>query len=202
MDFDQILNDLKNNPYKPIYFFMGEETYFIDQLTEYIANNVLNDAEKSFDQLILYGQDVDAADVIVTARRFPMVAKYQVIIVKEAQNIRNIEDLVTYCEKPLKTTILVINYKYKTLDKRKKLYTTLQNNAVLFNAEKLYEDKIPGWISNHLQPFAFSIKPDAALLLTNSLGNDLGKLVNDLNKLMIILTKKQSVITSELIEQH
>ena len=151
MDFDQILTDLRNKTYKPVYFLMGDEPYFIDEITDYITKNVLTETEKVFNQVVLYGKDVDAIGIIDASRRFPMMATHQVVIVKEAQNIKNIEELIHYVEKPLKSTILVVNYKYKTLDKRKKLYTAIEKNGgAALNAEKIYEDKVPGWISKYL----------------------------------------------------
>ena len=130
MNFEQIISDLKNKIYKPIYFLSGEEPYFIDLITKYINDNVLTDAEKSFNQSVMYGKETEIHTVINTAKRFPMMANYQVVIVKEAQNIKNIEDLIHYANTPLKSTVLVINYKYKTLDKRKKLYKALNENCV------------------------------------------------------------------------
>jgi DNA polymerase-3 subunit delta len=181
---------------------MGEETYYIDELTEFIASNVLNESEKVFNQLVLYGKDTDAIAIIDAARRFPMMASHQVIIIKEAQNIRNIEELVHYTEKPLKSTILVINYKYKTLDKRKKLYTSIDKHGVVFNSEKLYEDKIPGWITKYLSQKGYAITPEASALLTEYLGNDLGKIVNELDKLIIILGEKILKVTPDIIEKN
>lgn len=202
MDFDQVYNDLKNKKYKPIYFLMGEETFFIDQLTDYISNNILTDTEKSYDQIIVYGQDIDVNALIIAARRYPMVAKYQVVIVKEAQNIRDIEKLVLYSENPLLSTILVLSYKYKTLDKRKKLYSSLQKNSVILNSEKLYDDKIPLWATNYLKKHGYSIKPEAALLISDSLGSDLGKIVNELDKMMLTLVNKDKIILSDDIEKY
>lgn len=202
MDFNQILTDLKSKNYKPIYFLMGEETYFIDEITNYIAANVLTETEKVFNQVVLYGKDIDAITIIDAARRFPMMASHQVVIVKEAQNIRNIEELLHYTDKPLKSTILVINYKYKTLDKRKKLYTSVDKNGVVFNAEKLYENKIPDWIVKYLSPLGYSITPDAGALLTEFLGNDLGKIVNELSKMIITLPPNSKKITTDLIEKN
>jgi DNA polymerase III subunit delta len=202
MDYEKIITDLKQKKYAPIYILMGEETYYIDVITDYIANNVLTDSEKVFNQITLYGKDIDAIAIIDSARRFPMMASHQVIIVKEAQNIRNIEELVHYTEKPLKSTILVINYKYKTLDKRKKLYTSASKNGIVFNSEKLYEDKIPAWISKFLAQKGFSINPEAAALLTEYLGNDLGKIVNELEKLLLSLSDKSIRITPDIIEKN
>jgi len=202
MDFDQILTDLKNKNYKPIYFLMGEESYFIDEITDYIANHVLNETEKVFNQVVLYGKDVDAIGVIEASRRFPMMANNLVVIVKEAQNIRNIEELLHYSEKPLKSTILVVNYKYKTLDKRKKLYNSVEKNGVVLNSEKLYEDKIPVWISKFLTQRGFAIAPESGLLITEFLGNDLGKIVNELNKLLISVPQGVNRITTDMVEKN
>lgn len=202
MKFDQIMSDLRNKKYSPIYFLMGEETYYIDEISDYIAAHVLSENDKVFNQTVLYGKDTDIATVINAAKRFPMMASHQVIIVKEAQNIKNIENLIYYVEKPLKSTILVINYKYKELDKRKKLYTTLDKNAVVFLSEKLYEDKIPNWISEYLHSKGYGITPDAAVLLTEFLGNDLSKIVNELNKLFITLPQGTTKISADIIEKN
>ena len=202
MDFEQILSDLKNKKYQPIYFLMGEETFYIDAITDFIAANVLTTDEKVFNQLVMYGKDIDAAAITVAARRYPMMAKNQVVIVKEAQNIKNIEELIHYSEKPLVSTILVINYKYKTLDKRKKLYNSIDKHGIIYNAEKLYEDKIPGWISKYLATKGLTIAPEASALMTEFLGTDLGKIVNEINKLLITLPSNVKRITSDRIEKN
>lgn len=202
MDFDKILTDLKQKKYVPIYLLMGEEPYFIDQISDYIANNVLSEAEKTFNQLVMYGKDIDAVAIIDASRRFPMMASHQVIIVKEAQNIKNIDDLIHYTDKPLKSTILVINYKYKTLDKRKKLYNSIDKNGVILSSDKLYEDKIPGWITKYLAQKGTAISPEAAALITEFLGNDLGKIVNELDKLSISLDNKNLKITPDIVEKN
>jgi DNA polymerase-3 subunit delta len=132
-EYIDILRDLKNKIYKPVYFLMGEEAYYIDVITDYIATNVLTDSEKEFNQVVMYGKDTTALNVINAAKRFPMMSQYQVVIVKEAQTLDKIDDLHFYVEKPLKSTILVLNYKYKSLDKRKKLYRDLTQNGVVFN---------------------------------------------------------------------
>jgi len=202
MTFEQILTDLKNKIYKPIYFLSGEEPYFIDLITKYINDNVLNDAEKSFNQTVIYGKDTDIYTVINTAKRFPMMANHQVVIVKEAQNIKNIDDLVHYAAAPLKSTLLVINYKYKTLDKRKKLYKALADNGVLYESKKLYDNEIPGWINAYLKKKNRSIEPGAAALLNEYLGNDLSKIANELDKLIITLPDGEFNITSNHIERN
>lgn len=202
MTFESILLDLKNKKYSPIYFLMGEESYFIDKITDYIAHHVLSETEKDFNQTILYGKDVDIATVINSAKRFPMMSQYQVVIVKEAQNIRNIDDLIYYAQNPLKSTILVVNYKYKTLDKRKKLYKTLDKTCVLFDAKKLYDDKVPDWITKYLSMKKYQIQPTAALLLTEFLGTDLSKISKELDKLMLVLPDGEKMINSDHIEEN
>ncbi len=201
--YEQIMADLQRGSYANIYFLMGDEPYFIDKITGYIAENALKDNEKSFNQIVLYGKDTNIREVINTAKRFPMMAERMVVIVKEAQNLRNIEDLKFYVEKPQKSTILVFNYKYKTLDKRKSLYKLLQKatNAVLFESKKLYENQIPRWIRSYLKQAGYKIDPVAEQLLTEHLGTDLGKIANELEKLTILLPKG-TVITPQIIEQN
>ncbi|MDA3953035.1 MAG: DNA polymerase III subunit delta [Bacteroidales bacterium] len=202
MNFEQIISDLKNKIYKPIYFLSGDEPYFIDLITKYINDNVLTDAEKSFNQSVLYGKETEMHTVINTAKRYPMMANYQVVIVKEAQNIKNIEDLIHYANTPLKSTVLVINYKYKTLDKRKKLYKALNENCVLFESKKLYDNEVPGWINGYLKNKNRTIDPSAGMLLTEYLGNDLSKIANELDKLIITLPDGEFNITSSHIERN
>jgi len=203
MEFDQILSDLKSKVYKPMYFLMGEESYFIDEISDFITKEVLTDDEKVFNQVILYGKDIDAVAIIDASRRFPMMARYQVVIVKEAQNIRNIEELIHYVEKPLKSTILVVNYKYKTLDKRKKLYSSIEKNGgVVLSSDKIYEDKVPGWISKYLTQRGYAIAPEAAAMIAEFLGNELSKVVNELNKLLITMPANSKKITADMVEKN
>lgn len=201
MTFEQIMKDLKNKIYKPIYFLMGEESYYIDEITNYIAKNVLKESEKAFNQIVMYGKDTDVSLVDNTARRFPMMANHQVIIVKEAQNLKKIEDLVYYAQNPLKSTILVINYKYKTLDKRKKIYKEVEKNGILFESKKLYDNQVPEWINNYIKAKNRQIDPVSSLLLTEFLGTNLGKIVNELEKLIIVVPENQK-ITPKLIEEN
>lgn len=181
---------------------MGEEPYFIDEITDYIALHALSPEERVFNQLVMYGKDCEAATVIEASRRFPMMANHQVIIVKEAQNIRNIEELVYYSERPLPSTILVINYKFKVLDKRKKLSSSLEKHGVLFHAKKIYEDKVGDWISSYLAQRGSDITPDAARLMAEYLGNDLSKVANELQKLMGIQSSSNKKITTSDIEKN
>ena len=187
MDYQDILVNLKKKIYHPVYFLMGEESYFIDQITDYISKNVLTDAEKSFNQHVLYGKDTDVNTIITHARRFPMMANHQVVVVKEAQNIKKIEELEPYIKAPLTSTILVVNYKYKTIDKRKSFAKQLAKSCVLFESKKIYENKLPAWINSYLAAHNYSIAPQAAAMLAEYLGTDLGKVSNELNKLIITL---------------
>ena len=202
MSFEQIISDLKNKIYKPIYFLSGEEIYFIDLITKYIHDNVLTDAEKSFNQTVLYGKETEISTVINTAKRFPMMANHQVVIVKEAQNIKKIEDLIHYAENPLQSTLLVINYKYKTLDKRKKLYKIINEKGILFESKKLYENEVPSWINAYLKNKNRTIDPSAGMLLTEYLGNNLSKIANELDKLIITLPEGEFNITTTHIERN
>lgn len=181
---------------------MGDEGYFIDQITNYIAKNVLTEEEKGFNQTILYGKDVEAEDVIMAARRYPMMAQHQVIIVKEAQNIAKIDDLAIYAENPLSSTILVINYKYKSLDKRKKLYKTIGKHGVLFESKALREYEVPKWINGYLQNKGKTIDPKASALLSEYLGSDLSKITHELDKLELAIGSSVSQITSDHIEKN
>lgn len=202
MKYEQVIADLKNKIYKPIYFLFGDEPYFIDLITKYIQNNVLTEEEKAFNQTILYGKDTDIHSVINAAKRFPMMANHQVVIVKEAQDIKDIEPLIYYATTPLESTILVINYKYKTLDKRKKLYKVIHENAVAFESRKLYDNEIPGWINNYVKTKNKQIDPNAGMLLNEYLGNNLSKIANELDKLIITLPDKDEKITTAHIERN
>lgn len=202
MTFEQILKELKSGQYRPIYFLMGDEPYFIDEITNYISKNVLSEEEKGFNQTTLYGKDVDATAVIHAARRYPMMSQHQVIIVKEAQNIKDIEMLAHYADNPLTSTILVVNYKYKTLDKRKKLYKSIGKAGILFESKKLYDNQIPTWISSFLKSKGFSIDPKASALLAEFLGSDLSKITHEIDKLEIALGEGVKQITAAHIEQN
>jgi len=204
MSFEQIMAELKKKQYRPIYFLMGEEPYFLDLITDYISENALSEDDKAFNQVIMYGKDTNIYAVVNAARRFPMMSQYQVVIVKEAQKLKDIDLMVHYAEKPLKTTILVICYKYGTLDKRLKLYKTLDKSkeAAVLESKKLYDNQIPTWITGYLTERNFSIAPAATALLTDYLGADLSKVVNELNKLMISLPANEKKITLEHIETN
>ncbi len=196
MTYEQIITDLKNKIYKPIYYLMGNEPFYIDKITNHIIKNVLTDVEKDFNQTILYGKDTDIHTVITTAKRFPMMANLQVVVVKEAQNIKNIDELLVYVENPLKSTILVINYKYKDKppDKRKKIFKAIEKTGILFDSKKLYDNQIPKWINTYLNEKKYSIAPDAEILLSDFIGSDLNKIANELNKLIINIPENTRIL--------
>ncbi len=199
---NQLITDIKGGKIAPIYFLMGEESYYIDMISDYIESNLLLEEEKGFNQVVLYGKEVSIQDIISYSKRYPMMAERQVVIVKEAQNlIKTIEQLVDYVKNPQPSTVLVFNYKYKTLDKRKALYKSLSKSAVVFDSKKIYEDKIPSWIQNFLKSKQITITPKAALILSEFLGNDLSKIANELNKLVIVVGPGKQV-TSEIIEEN
>jgi len=198
----KIVNDIKSGNIKPIYFLMGEEPYYIDKLSDYIEENVLTEDEKGFNQTVMYGRDVTIEDIIGTAKRYPMMAERQVVIVKEAQDLsKTIDKLESYAENPMLSTVLVICYKYKTLDKRKKVTKELTKSGIVYESKKLYENQVGEWIKRVLQGKNYGIEPKASAMLVEFLGTDLSKINNELEKLQIILPKG-STITPKDIEEN
>lgn len=202
MTYEQLIGDLKNKAYRPLYFLYGEEPYYIDLVTDYITGNVLTEAEKSFNQTIVYGKDSDAGQVINLAKRFPMMASHQVVVVKEAQELKDFESLIHYVEHPQPSTLLVINYKYKNPDKRKKVFKALEQNSVSFQSKKLYDNQVPGWISGYVSNRKYRIEPKAAALLAEFLGSDLSRIVNEVEKLIIAMGEKGQNITPVHVEEN
>lgn len=197
-----IISDIRNGDIKPIYFLMGDEPYYIDGIASYIEKNVLSEDEKGFNQMVLYGLDVSIDEIVSNAKRYPMMAERQVVIIKEAQALsRTIENLVAYAENPQPTTVLVICYKYKKLDARKKLSKAISKTGVVYESKKLYDNKIPEWINSILAGKGYSITPKAAEMLVEFLGNDLERINNELEKLQLIMTPGDK-ITPELIEEN
>jgi DNA polymerase III subunit delta len=201
LDIDDIITNLKNKIYHPVYLLHGEEPYFIDAISDYIEQNVLSDLEKEFNQTIVYGKDVDIPTLVSYARRFPMMANYQVIIVKEAQDLDKIEDSAPYFESPLDSTILVLCWKYEKVDRRKTVFKTIEKTGIVFESAKLYDDKIPHWIFEYLKARNYTISLKAAVLLTEFIGNDLSKIVNEISKLIINVPAGQE-ITEEYVERN
>lgn len=189
MDYHTIIKDIQARKFSPIYFLMGEEGYFIDEITLLLEKTVLSEQEKAFNQLVLYGKETTIEEVISAARRYPMMAPYQVVLVKEAQHLKNIEMLSMYVENPMTTTILVIAYRGKTLDKRKSLTKKLTKSFVLFSAKRLYDNKVPAWINQRMEMQGYTISPKAGVMLVEYLGTDLSKINNELKKLCLVLPK-------------
>ena len=199
---NSIINDLKKGQIKPLYLLTGEEPFFIDYVADYIEHELLPEDQKAFNQVVLYGHDITVDDIVSNAKRYPMMADYQVVIVKEAQSLsRTIESFAAYCKNPQPTTVLVLCYKYKSLDKRKALYKAFKQNGVILDEKKIYEDKLAPWITSMLSAKGYTIAPKATMMLVEFLGNDLGKVSNELNKLMQ-LVKPEQQITPELVEQN
>jgi DNA polymerase III subunit delta len=193
-----ILSDLKKKNYRPVYFLTGEEPYFIDLISDYIESNVLDEAEKEFNQSVLYGKDITCLDIVSEAKRYPLMSDHLVVIVKEAQNIRDIEKLDSYISQPAPNTILVICYKYKTLDKRTSFAKKVDKNALLLDSKKLYDNQIPDWIINFLKEKNYRADEKALVLLTEYLGSNLSKIANELNKLMINLPIGGQITTDHI----
>jgi len=200
--YEEIISDLKKRIFKPVYFLAGDEPYYIDLITAYIESKLLSDEEKAFNQIVIYGEDSTVSAISDAARRFPMMASHQVVIIKEAQSLKKIEDLQFYVEKPLASTILVFNYKYKTLDKRTKLYKLLDNHGVYFESMRLRDYQVSPWIERYLLIKGIRINPEASSMLTEFLGTDLHKIVNELDKLLITMPESKPVITTGLIEKN
>ncbi len=198
----QIVNNIRKGIFKPIYFLYGEEPYFIDKVSDFIANNVLTEEEKGFNQMVLYGKDVSIEDIVGNAKRYPMMAERQVVIVKEAQHLsRTIENLISYAKNPQTTTVLVICYKYKKLDKRKPLYKSIKKDGVVLESNPLRDYQIPAWIQKAGKNAGFSIPQKSSMLLAEHLGTDLGRIVSELNKLKLLLPAGTEV-TPAHIEEH
>ena len=197
----QITKDIKAGNIKPIYFFMGEEPYYIDKLTDFIQENILQEHERDFNQTIIYGRDTTIEEVVSNAKRYPMMAYRQVVIVREAQELsRYIDKLESYVENPQPTTVLVFAYKYKTLDKRKRVTKLLEKFGVVFESKKLYDNQVGDWIKRVLSGQGYSIEPKASLILVEFLGTDLSKISNELDKLKIILPKGHTITAKDIEE--
>jgi DNA polymerase III subunit delta len=202
MTYEQLTGDLKKKNYQPLYFLWGDEPYYIDLATDYITANVLTEAEQSFNQTILYGKDSEAGQVSDLARRFPMMSSHQVVVLKEAQEMKSFSELIHYVEHPQPSTILVINYKYKKPDKRQKIFRALEKKSVWFESKKLYDNQVPGWITAYTSGKGYRMEPKAAALLAEFLGSDLSKIANEVEKLVVAIGNKDEVITPGLVEKH
>lgn len=208
MSYQQLLGDLKKKTYAPVYFLHGDEPYFIDQVVAYMEENILSDSEKEFNQTVLYGKDVDVLTLISHAKRYPMMSNFQLVIVKEAQDIRNLlskegnekrDPFLEYLQKPTPTTLLVLAFKHKSIDKRTKLYKAITQRAVVLESKKLYDREVPGWVTQYFLSKGQRIHPKAAMIMAEYLGNDLSKVANEADKLMLSMKdgEELSAVTVE-----
>lgn len=200
--YEEIVRNLKNRVYAPVYFLMGEEDYYIDRIADYIIDTVLNETEKEFNLTVTYGADTDVPNVINAAKRYPMMSEYQVVVVKEAQSLKRLDELAFYLQKPQKSTILVICYKHGSIDRRKKLAAEIEKNGVLFESRKLKDSQLPGFISSYLKRRKVEIEPKASEMMAEFVGADLNRMAGELEKLILTLPAGMRRITPEQIERN
>lgn len=198
MTVSSIITNWKNKDFKPVYWLEGDEDYFIDELMEYAEKKILSPSEAEFNQTVFYGKDANCFDIINACRRYPMFAERQVILLKEAQQMRDLEKLEAYIENPLYSTVLVVSYKGKTLDGRQKFSKLVKKKGELFQAKKMYDNQLPAWVSNYLESNGFQIKPKALHLLIDHIGNDLSRIVNEIEKLSLNLGKEKNITEDDI----
>ena len=211
MNINELVRDLKARKFKPVYLLHGEESYYIDKVSDYIERNVLTDAERGFNQTVFYGKDTDVMSLLNSVKRFPMMSEYQVILVKEAQDMKwgkdgedskkSVDPLLTYFENPLMSTILVFCYKHGKFDKRKKTYKAIDRHGIVFESAEIYADKVPAWVEDYVKEKACRISSRASALLAEYLGNDLSKVANELDKLMLNIPAGGE-ITAEQVQDN
>ncbi|MCZ4222126.1 DNA polymerase III subunit delta [Pedobacter rhodius] len=206
----EIIKDIKARKFKPVYLLHGEEAYYIDQVTEYIEDKLLSDAEKGFNQTVLYGKDTDMATVLGAAKRYPMMSDHQVVIVKEAQdlkwakeegNSKEAEFVLNYFEKPLPSTILVLAFKYANFDKRKKIYKAISKSGLIFQSDPVRDYKLVPWIEDFVKEKGYKIDQQASALMAEYLGTDLSKIANEIEKLMLNVSKDVTINT-DLVQKN
>ncbi|HVV55993.1 MAG TPA: DNA polymerase III subunit delta, partial [Mucilaginibacter sp.] len=207
MTANEIIKDIKERKVKPLYLLHGEEPYFIDLVSNYAEHKFLSDAEKGFNQTVFYGKDTDIMAVLNAAKRYPMMSDYQLVLVKEAQDMKwgkedatqkGIDPLLNYLEKPLPGTVLMFCYKYGKFDKRKKTYKAIEKNGVVFESNPLYDNKLPDWIADYVKAKGYHIDQQASVMMAEYLGNDLSKIANELDKLMLNVTAAQPVTVQQV----
>lgn len=200
MSFEEILREVQSGTFKPVYFLHGEEPYFIDVLEEAIDRHALSEAEKGFNQTILYGKDVDHLVLLDTLRRYPMMAERQVVILREAQEMKSLGELAAYVENPMPSTVFVVCHKHKKFDLRTKMGKALQARAVVLESKKMYDNQLPDWVVQYCRSKKLSIEIPAAALIAEYLGADLAKVSNELDKLALNLPAESTVTTTHVQE--
>jgi DNA polymerase-3 subunit delta len=201
MSAESIIADWKNKSFKPIYWLEGEEPYFIDQVMSYAEHHLLSESEAGFNLTVFYGRDADWTAVVNACRRYPMFAERQVVLLKEAQHMKDVEKLEGYVEKPLVTTVFVVSYKDKKADARTKFAKLIKKNGEILSTVKLRDYELPGWISQYIQQQGLSISPKGLNMLADNIGNDLSRIANEIDKLEINLKGRKN-ITEEDIEEY
>ncbi len=201
MTYENIIKDIKTGKVHPVYFLHGEEPYYIDRIADYIEDNVLTEGEKAFNQVVIYGKDADFRTVVDEARQFPMMSTYRVVLIKEAQDMKSLLELVSYLEKPSSTSILVLCFKYKKLDKRTRFSKLLDEKAVVFESKKIYDNQVAGWARDYLKDLGYTFENGVTELLAEYLGADLNKVSNELDKLAINISKNRTVTLQDVREQ-
>lgn len=196
-----ILNDLKNGVYRPVYFLSGEEPYYIDVLSDYIEEHALQEHEREFNQTVMYGIETNPLDLVSAVKRYPMMAERQVVILKEAQRMKDLDKITPIIKEPVPTTILVICYKEKKVDQRTAIGKLIAKETEYLVSEKIYEDQLPSWIREYCRSHRIDISQDAQFLLADHIGSDLQQIVGALDKLKVALPEGDQ-ITPELIEKH
>jgi len=189
MDYKAVIKSIRDKKYEPIYFLHGEEPFFIDAISKVIAEEVLDESERDFNQTVVYGKDCDPGQILSLAKQFPMMSERQVIIIREAQDIKNWDLFENYFKQPQPSTLLVICHKYKKFDTRKKVYKALAGNSLVYLSDKVKDYQLTAWIAKYVQDTGYGITDKAASLLAEFLGNDLGRIINELDKLSILLEK-------------
>ena len=201
--YESVMHDLKARDFKPIYYLMGDESYYIDKISDWIAENVLQPEEKDFNQTVLFGSDVNASQIVDAAKRYPMMSEYQVIIVKEAQNVKNVEPIEKYLKAPMSSTILVMCHKNGTIDGRKREYVkAIQQAGVLFESKKLRERDLPSFIEQYLKACEASIDPKSTQMIADAIGADLSRLTGELDKVLLSLPESDRRVTPQVVEDQ
>ncbi len=201
MSIEKIISDWKQHKYKPVYWLEGEENFYIDQVVDYAERHILADAEAEFNLSVFYGKDAGWAELINACRRYPMFSGKQVVILKEAQQMRDIDKLEGYIENPLQSTILVVAHKEKKIDGRSKMAKLLKQHAVVVSTKKMYENQLPEWANNQVQAKGYTISRKAVMLLVEHIGNDISRINNEIDKLLVNLGSRKA-ISEEDIEQY
>ena len=201
--YESVMHDLQQRKFRPVYYLMGDEPYYIDKISDWIAENVLQPEGRDFDQTVLFGSDVNASQIVDAAKRYPMMSEYQVLIVKEAQNVKNVEALEKYMKAPMPSTILVMCHKNGTIDGRKREYVkAIQQAGILFESKKLRERDLPGFIERYLKAQEASIDPKSTQMIAEAIGADLSRLTGELDKVLLSLPEQDRRVTPQVVEDQ